>query len=334
MRGTTVIIALLLHLPLWGVGRCSGKVINPITDLAWSSMYPITIAGNINVGPSKDTKKERVGGMCWCKSGLIPAAGVPVGFWEPAFLVDVTRRPFCFVGLGGLCFGKEGKSFGLLSHGDAKNAFYHVHLYRYPVLSLMGVMGNMACFEKDGMDILYLSELDLLWNDDDLALLIAPESLAAASPKSQLLCAADCAAVNAGPPLDDLHWCSGCLGSVFPLTGFVMGVGSDVQASALLVHRALYKAHKTGLLKGTVGYDGLCGPYPMRHMRKSQYKIQMCFPVAQRSSAQPLGRSDVLWGQGRSFPIKGEDFCYAVWRRRDCCVLLSSTQYTGLYTSF
>ena len=323
MRG----IILLIYMP-FTLLACRGKIVNPVTDIAWSSLFPITIMGSGVIGSKKDTVNESVGAVCWCKKGLVPVPGVPVGFWEPYLLIDVTRKPFCFVGLGGMSLSKGHNSFGLLAAEGARNAFYHVHVYRYPVLSLLDVFHNMGCFENEHMEVLYLSELDPLWMDESLTQMMTPEVGLAASAKAQLACVGDCMAANLGQPRDELFWCSGCLGSVFPLNGFVMGVGSDVQASALMVHRILYKLHRMGRLKGSVGYDGLCGSYPMPQMRKTQYKMQMVFPSVQRSSSQPLGRSDVIWGQGRSFPIKGEDFCYLVWRRRDCCVLLNATRYT------
>ncbi|WP_422822808.1 TraU family protein [Vibrio fluvialis] len=26
-----------------------------------------------------------------------------------------------------------------------------------------------------------------------------------------------------------------------------------------------------------------------------------------------------MWGAGREFPYKGEDFTYLIWRKRTCC---------------
>ena len=299
---------------------CVGTFVNPIVDVAWNCLFPITIGG-VFFNDDGQTPQEDVGFVCMCKKRHIPDFGVPIGFWEPAFLVDVTRRSFCFVGLGGLSLGRSENSCGAYKQGEGKQAFYHVHVYRYPLLEIFDVLGALGCLEGKSMDIVYLSEFDILWGDDELARFVNLETVAIDHPMAQLACGADCVAANVGLPLEKLYWCGGCLGSVFPLAGTVSGVGSDVQASALLVHRALFKLHRMGLLKGTLGKEGLCAPYTMLHMRKHQYKTQMVFPVGQRSACQPLGRSEVLWGLNRSFPVRGEDFCYLVWRRRDCCVL-------------
>ncbi|MCY4413964.1 MAG: TraU family protein [Alphaproteobacteria bacterium] len=310
---------------------CTGVLVNPVSDIAWNCLYPITLGG-MSMGESKDTVQENIAPLCWCKKGVLPEPGIAVGFWEPALLMDITRTPWCFVGLNGLCLGKKGGGLGMMGFREGKKGFYHVHVYRYPLLYLLDILNNFGCVKKETMDVIYLSECDPLWNDDVLSDLVTTESVVVNTPMAQLSCAADCAATAVGVGLDSLYWCSGCLGSVFPLTGTVMGVGSDVHASALLVHRVLFKLHRMGLLKGTVGKDGLCGPYTMMQMQKKQYKTQMVFPVAQRHACASLGRSDMVWGRGRSFPVKGEDFCYVVWRRRDCCVLsgMGSLRAKGL----
>lgn len=298
----------------------AGTFVNPVTDVAWSCTFPITIGG-VPLSDNSQNPQDEVGLICWCKKRFVPEPGVPIGFWEPVFLVDVTRKPLHFVGLGGLSLAKKEQSFGPYLHTLGKNAFYHVHVYTYPLFALLDILTVAGCQDTSAMDILYLSECDPLWCDDELARFLDAEAGVFDTPVAQAACSGDCLAANVGLPLEPLYWCSGCLGSVFPLSGMASGVGSDVQASALMVHRILFKLHRMGLLKGTVGKDGLCQPYTMLHMRKQQYKIQMVFPSCQRQGCQPLGRSETFWGLGRSFPVKGEDFCYLVWRRRDCCVL-------------
>ena len=301
-------------------GAAAGGFVNPITDIAWSCTFPITIGG-VPLGDDSQSPRDEVGLVCWCKKKLLPEPGVPIGFWEPALLVDVTRKPLYFVGLGGLNLAHNHQSFGPYHHTLGQHAFYHVHVYTYPLFAMLDVLTIAGCLDTAPMDIVYMSECDPLWNDDELSRFLDAEAEVFDTPMAQMACSGDCAAANVGLPLEALYWCSGCLGSVFPLSGTVAAVGSDVQASALMVHRILFKLHRLGLLKGTVGKDGLCQPYTMPHMRKQQYKMQMVFPSCQRAGCHPLGRSDVLWGQGRSFPVDGEDFCYLVWRRRDCCVL-------------
>ncbi len=72
------------------------------------------------------------------------------------------------------------------------------------------------------------------------------------------------------------------------------------------------------------GKAGMCGYYPQILMDKTQYKYQMTYPVPQTTKiagqcCQPFGRSTILWEAGKEFPVKGEDFSYLIFRKRDCC---------------
>ena len=33
----------------------------------------------------------------------------------------------------------------------------------------------------------------------------------------------------------------------------------------------------------------------------------------------PFGRTTMLWGAGKEFPVSGEDFAYQIFRKRNCC---------------
>ncbi len=81
-----------------GPGRCTGKFVNPITDICWSCLFPISIGG-LKIWPSSrpDTSNPALP-VCLC--GLRP--GIAMGFWEPVRLADVSMKPWCFVNLGGM----------------------------------------------------------------------------------------------------------------------------------------------------------------------------------------------------------------------------------------
>ena len=90
-----------------------------------------------------------------------------------------------------------------------------------------------------------------------------------------------------------------------------------------MVQRMIAKLHREMLLWGTSGQEGLCQKYPMPIIKKSQYKTQMTYPrptTRGTMACNPLGRTEVIWGSGREFPYKGEDFGYLIWRKRNCCI--------------
>lgn len=313
------IIAMIIGLPTWAEG---GKFINPITDVCWDCLFPITVSG-VNVTPGQKEAIQYESRLCACK-GLPPKIGVPLTFWEPIYLVDVTRHAYKLMGLGGISIGQESVknrgSIGITADGPSQHSFYHVHFYTYPIMALLELFTDFVCAEKGDLNVGYISELDPLWNDDQLAVIINAEAAIFSMKEAQLACIADCLSTNLGKPLDKLFWCAGCQGSLYPFTGTVAHHTSALQASSLLVERILAKLHRCFLLKGQEK-DEFCDSSYMPFIKKSLYKTQLVYPIAQTKGAcQTLGKSDLLWGMGKSFPYGGEDFIYLIWKKKQCCL--------------
>ena len=311
-----------------GAQTCTGRFVNPIADVCWECLLPVSI-GPISIGSASgapDTANPS-SPICLCGSP-IPRIGLSLGVWEPARLMDVTRVPWCFPNLGGLTIdpglpaarGRTGSSGG----DGAAGSVWHVHYYVYPLLSWIGALLDLGCLEGGGLDIAWTSELDPAWLDDELSFLLNPEAALFANLPAQAACAADCAASSAGLPLDALFWCAGCQGGMYPLTGNVAAHVGGVQASLLAAQRLVYRLHRLGLAWGTFGSGALCGRYPMPVMKKSQYRWQMTQPVPATTAltgCNPTGRSSVLWETMRELPAAGESFGYLLWRKRNCCLL-------------
>lgn len=306
--------------------KCTGRFVNPITDICWSCLFPITICG-VKVSPGNEDTNNPHTPICTCGSP-IPRIGIPISFWEPARLMDVTRVKFCLVNMGGLQIGGDNvRGHGNISTGvtthNIKNSFYQVHYYVYPVLFWLELLTDFVCMEKGQLDLAYITEFDPLWNDDETAFVLNPEAVIFGNPIAQAACAADSVAATAGFPLDSMFWCAGCQGSIYPYTGNVPYHIGGVQASLLLVSRMLAKMHRELLARGTSGKAALCGSYIMPVMMKSQYKQQMLYPVSTtgKDGCRPLGRTSVPWEGGKEKPYVGEDFGYLIWRKRNCCLL-------------
>lgn len=320
-----VLIALLAILgkTIWA-SPCVGRFVNPLTDICWSCIFPMTI-GPFTSGKDsglQDTPNPNKS-VCVCPRNGVPVPGISIGFWEPVRLVDVTRTPFCMVNLGGISLSSTLRLHGTTSPHHEQESFYHVHYYVYPLIYWLELLVNFACTESSGFDLAYITELDPLWNNDELSLIINPEVAIFNNPVAQLACAADCMAASANLSFDHLFWCAGCQGSMYPFSGTSVHIGG-VQASMLLAQRILAKMHRQGLLWGSIGEEALCNRYPMPLMRKSQYRLQMTYPIPATSritGCHPMGRSEMLLAPGREFPFKGEDFGYLVWRKRNCCLL-------------
>jgi conjugal transfer pilus assembly protein TraU len=299
-----------------------GKFINPITDVCWECLFPIKVGG-VNVTPGYKDQILHKTPICVC-AGLPPKVGIPLTFWEPAKMVDVTRHAYKLMGLGGISIGKESvKNRGAVSvvgDGPSQSSFYHVHWYSFPLISLLELFTDFSCIEKGELDVLYLSELDPLWNDDNLALIFNAEAALFSSPAAQLTCIADGAAANLNKPIDALFWCAGCEGSLYPLNGTVSHHVGGVQASALLTHRIIAKMHRLLQQKG-YPEDEFCQAKLMPLIKKSLYKTQLVYPIPQtKGPCHALGKSDLIWGAGKSYPKEGEDFVYLIWTKKQCCL--------------
>jgi len=305
---------------------CKGKFANPITEICWSCVFPIYIAG-AKIAALEQEDAHQVGGgpACWCSNP--PKRGVKVSFWEPLRRVDVVREPFCMASLGGIKMdpGFEAPRHGRSKHdAQTQSSFYQAHWYIDPEIFVLQAVLDNGCLENIGFDVSYLTELDPLWNDDELTRILNPDVYLFANLPARAACAADCVAATAGFSTNYFYWCAGCQGSMYPLNGNVGAHVGGVQASSLIAQRLAAKMHREMLMWAAHGEDGQCGYYPLPLMDKTIYKYQMLYPIPQTQKilgrcCQPFGRSTILWGAGKEYPFNGEDFVYQIFRKRNCC---------------
>src|SRR5260364_154252 len=103
----------------------------------------------------------------------------------------------------------------------------HYHFYAFPLLALLELFVRPNC-NPDGymdLDVLYFSELDPTWNNDELAFFTNPQAAAASS--------------LTGKPLKQLFWCAGSWGTLYPLSGHQNGGKGVIRDSSLLTARVL-----------------------------------------------------------------------------------------------
>jgi len=233
------------------------------------------------------------------------------------------------VNLGGISFplGFEIQSGYAESASSTRNSsFYYVHWYIYPLIYWLSILTDFACLDKADFDVAYLTELDPTWDDDEMVLFINPEAVVFANLITQIACSADAIKSAVGLPIDTLFWCAGSHGSMYPLDGQVQEHVGGVATSTLLAERMTYKMHREMLLwdsKGDSAGDDPCHQHPTPILPKSRYRYQMVnpLPTTGDGGCYPFGRTTAIWGSGKEFPYKGEDFGYLIWRKRNCCVL-------------
>jgi len=222
-----------------------------------------------------------------------------------------------------LPFGDKGYGGYTKDDYDATgDSYYHVHYFRYPLFTLLDLLLNLGCTETGPLDLVYLTELDPLWGDDELSAFLNPEALVFGNPLAQAACAADSLKSTIGFGFDSLFWCAGGWGDIMPFTGNA-SYSSPIQMSELRVARMLAKLHRESLLRGSTGTENLCEEHTKLIMDKTEYKVQLGFPRKFIGlCCNPIGRPPILYEEGATFPMKGEDFVYMVFKKRDCAMRL------------
>ncbi len=306
--------------------ECRGHFVNPITDICWDCLFPITIGHAAVVkGSLPDTPNPSLP-VCLCPAGIAYRLGVTIGFWEPFALVDVTRDPYCMVNLGlKLDVKDSGLGGSEMPAADGRGSFYYVHWYKYPLIYWLQVITSVACMQKGDFDVAYLTELDPTWNDDELSFVLNPEASLFSTPIARASCFADASKTmsNHVLPIDKLFWCMGSEGSTYPLTGNVASETSPIQAATLLAERMDYKLHRQGIIWDSVGENSpaICHTYPSAIMPKSRYRYQMTNVLADATSCHPFGHTVTSWEIGHNYPSEGNNFGFLIWRKRNCCFL-------------
>jgi len=313
-------------------GSCQGRFINPITDICWSCILPISIGNLAKFGKGNTPKKRDNPGpknlICKCDSRL----GITIGFWEPVRLIDVTRKPYCLVNLGGIQLKSNPKKNTSFAPGRGKRAtkhsFYHVHYYLYPLIYWLELLTDFMCLEDGSFDLGYLSELDVTWNDHKLQTLFNPDVYLFANPISVAACSVDCVSATASTAMDSMFWCAGCWGSFYPLSGANADFDGGVRNASLLALRILARMHRVGLARQTAttddAWDGeLCRKSYAARLPKSQYKLQLTYPKSTKGQVGcwPLGLSSSWYQSFNEYPYEGEDWGFLLWRKKNCCFL-------------
>ena len=346
------------------------------SNVCWGCLFPISLAGAVMGGAASDrpSSANRVA-LCACggdlEKGRLPTAGISLGMWQPVQVLELVRRPYCFPAMAGLNLSGSTITMG----GDAtvgytsgarklftkeNSSMYNFHLYTFPLLPMLQLADVPGCLPggNTDMDLAVMGEAFPNWYQDEISFLVNPEAMLFANPVAQAAMPIDCAnATLADDPSDRLFWVAGCWGSLYPFTGNANDT-SPVRTWSLLSARALALLGRLGFLEATAGHDAVCGGEPMKVLKKSQYRLQMMFPVPESRGlagggaavpapppvtgsaianpvspetggtgtltpgrcCHPIGKSTFVWGEWRHLPATGEDGVFLVWQWVDCCL--------------
>ena len=179
-------------------GLCRGRVTNPVTEVCWSCIFPIKVAGARLSAKGVTDPATDAPAVCTCGAGPSLRVGLNMSFWEPLRTVEIVRHPWCFPTLGGVAFeGLQAPAHGRSSsrgrvgeEGGRHTAFYEAHWFHTPWLFVLEALLDTVCLEQRPWDLAYLTELDPLWNDAVAAFVVAPESAIFSNPAAVAACAA------------------------------------------------------------------------------------------------------------------------------------------------
>ena len=300
-----------------------------ITSVPWKELFPIRI-GLAKLGSGKESydRAKTSTGLCLCEdSAGMFHPGVTTGFWRPQRLIELTRSPGCLMALGGHKLPMvDQRRWGTLGSANIPKGltYLHAHVYSLPLIEMLNMFTGIGGCTSDlvDFDLINLSEVDPSWNHPELAALLSPDLAAYTNPAAMNACSADGLAALNSQPMDNLHWCAGSWGNLYPLSGFTSTYGHFADNTSLLATRALAKIHRIGLGRKTIGEDAQCHSKITPWLPRSQYKISMFWPEPEKQKAHWIGASAATWGMHRH-PLGKDDAMYLVWQYRDCCQTIS-----------
>lgn len=328
-----------------------------INKVCWTCMFPVYLFGRAgmdlggaappvnNIINGANAAKESgyapedraTGPGCFCGDLLHPKIGLPIGFWVPARLIEVTRQSGCSPSFGGTSVFPNPLMQGSPKPGSrgldgTQKIYMNYNDYVFPLLKIIGMFVNQTC-NADGytnLDLATSSMFDPTASRDDIGLFLSPEAFASANPFMLATCAIQGIRCTVDPSYcaseayNKDFWCAGTWGNLTPYTDNIAHSGSPPRDTSLIAARILAKFHRIGRLKKTYGEHARCPETrelaPM--LPKNQYKMQMMYPVAESSDrcCHSIGESTYKWGEWRNLP-GFEDYVYMVWRWSDCCLV-------------
>ena len=304
-----------------------------VSKVCWRCMFPITIGGAPvgDPGSYRNIPHTAAGPTCYCPSRAYPyiwTPGLTASMWEPAHIIEMVRTPGCSPTLG-TSFSTAASSssiftmssMGAHQEGETERAaYYNTHYFLFPLAKVLDMFQDAVCSNNWGydLDVLYMSEIDPTWRNEEISIYQTPEAVLFANPIAETACIADAVAATADQPIDPLFWCAGA-NHIYPFSGLAPQ-SSRPSETMTLAAKELGQLFRRGLTPKTMGYDAVCVDHPFPNIVKSQFKLQRAYPIPEIVSNHWIGQNPFTWGEWREVPGIGEDTVEFVWRYQQCCM--------------
>ena len=327
-----------LACPDFNFGKQIGKV-------CWECFFPIVIFSIPIGGSSSKLPNSRAAPICLCpgRTGY-PSIGFTLGWWAPDHVIESTRIPWCMPSLGGTVLtddelkgsdlgvsgsttilparwgGQEEKREGSSEPGIS---YYNFHYIKFPIAYFIGWLSDYVCSKKsnNAFDIAFMSEFDPSWNNDELAIWTSPETKLFTGMWAHIACAADGVASTVNKPINNMFFCAGTWGQLYPFSGNAPTAQSAPRDASLTAIKGVAKMHRFTIARKTYGNSAVCADQMYFVLPKQQYRFQMLFPTAEKKDHW-IGASPFRWGEWRTVPATGEDYINLQWTYHECCVTL------------
>lgn len=296
-------------------------LINPISDVNWDCMFPMTMMG-LNISSGSDNIGAQSGNssvICTCAGEGSVKTGVPISFWEPFAIVDTTYESWKIIpfdldlGLAGPYMLDGARASGRRGKAVKSN----IHYMSFPVFKILDMFYDLPCLQNNQeFDLAMVSELLPFFQNDLLSLTSFPETLLLSNPATLLACLADATASAIGMPIDSLFYCLGS-GNLYPIAGTAIG-DNVVAANSENAARGVYFMGRTGLLL-EYSPNGCFSNYKTI-WTKSRYRFHLWHPMRQAICA-PFGFPELVWTAGLPADQLDNDMSYIIWRKVDCCTM-------------
>lgn len=327
MRKLLIIFTLFFYHPFsYADGLCHGRFLNPITDINWNLVFPITIAG-MKMTVSNDSPESPLtylSPMCICPSRVfgIPMPGIEVTYHEPLYIEEIVKNPGCFSSIGDvkLLDGYNEEQTDL-KEDESSTSRWQIHWYKYPVFAILKLFQDFACAQSDDYAIAYITEIDPTWQNDAWGAIFSPESAVFANSLAQASCALDAVAATVKKPLDSMFWCAGSWGSVYPFTGNANASTDRIQSAELEGAKLIARLSRIGMLWNSVGEWAVCTPQPMPIWVKSQFTVDPVYPVISDGQGMAIGAAPpvYLYTPPQTYPIY-ENINQVIFQEQQCCI--------------
>lgn len=303
---------------------CYGKVYNPISDTDWNNLFPITIMG-VSTGGGVNPPLMYEPPICMCP-GIFgyPTPGIGITFWQPLYVSEIERTPGCLSSLGGVSILSGYSTLQSEQVNEQKDggpvSRMQVHWYEYPLFALMDLFKSLGCYSTSGFNLMYMTEFDPTWQDDEWSAVFAPEAVLFANPIAQAACSIDAIAANANFPIDAMFWCAGSWGGVYPMSGNAGHTNSNFTSNNLIQSKFLARNSRLGLSWATIGPASICSSVPSPIWIKSQYRVDQVGPVPRYGAPVVVGSTGIMQMPPVSNVPTRESTVNLIWQGQQCCV--------------